>query len=67
MEYTPIAEDQKEEWINWLKDQVRVLNGHPDGEGPGPIFKTPIGDVATGKDLVGNFLALLTNQKVEIK
>jgi hypothetical protein len=84
MTYNPITEEAKQQWIDWLRSQVSVLNGKPENENfevpeetsktiddmnvliNNRIFKTPEGDVATGKDLVGNFLATLTNQPVTI-
>lgn len=66
MEYKPITDDQKQNWINWLNSQVTALsNKREDGAG-NKVFETPEGDVATGKDLVGNLLALLTGKTVII-
>lgn len=66
MIYQPIKEDKKQEWINWLKGQVEILSGKPE-DSVNRIFSTPEGDVATGKDLVGNLLATLSGETVEIK
>lgn len=65
MKYEPINEAEKEQWIAWLRDQVRVLTGKPE-EQENKIFQTPEGDVSTGKDLVGKFLATLTGTDIEI-
>lgn len=65
MTYEPITQEKKQQWIDWLNSQKQVLNGKPETK-DNSIFATPEGDVATGKDLVGNFLALLTNQTVQI-
>ena len=66
MEYTPITEENKQEWVEWLTSQQKVLDGREETSSD-EIFKTPEGDIATAKDLVGNFLAYLTNQTQEIK
>jgi hypothetical protein len=66
MTYEPIQEEQKEQWIMWLNSQVEVLSGKPENKEECSIFETPDGDVATGKDLVGNLLALLTNKPITI-
>lgn len=66
MEYQPITEDKKQTWINWLKTQQIVLNGKPENKSENQIFETPDGDIATGKDLVGNLLATLSNQTIKI-
>lgn len=66
MTYEPITADKKETWVEWLNNQVEILSGKAEAKGSNTIFETPDGDVATGKDLVGNLLALLTNQSVTI-
>lgn len=66
MQYQPITDEKKAEWIKWLESQVSVLDGKPETKGNGLIFETPEGDVATGKDLVGNLLATLKNETVTI-
>lgn len=66
MDYEPISEEKKQQWIDWLTSQQNVLNGKKEVKEQNQIFETPDGDVATGKDLVGNFLALLTNTKITI-
>ena len=66
MEYMPISEEKKPEWIKWLESQVSVLSGKQENRADNRVFETPDGDVATGKDLVGNLLALLTNKNVTI-
>lgn len=66
MVYQPIKETDKQKWIDWLTSQQTVLNGKSEDKEQNQIFETPDGDVATGKDLVGNLLALLTNQSVTI-
>lgn len=66
MTYEPINEQDKQKWIDWLQSQVSVLSGKPEDKGANPVFETPDGDIATGKDLVGNLLALLTNKTVTI-
>lgn len=66
MEYTPITEETKQSWIDWLISQQNVLDGKQEVKGENMVFETPDGDVATAKDLVGNFLALLTNSTIKI-
>lgn len=66
MDYTPIDEAKKTEWVKWLKNQQEVLNGKPEEKSNNAIFETPDGDVANAKDLVGNLLATLTNETVTI-
>lgn len=66
MQYQPITSDKKEGWIKWLKEQQGILSGKTEDKSQNNVFETPDGDVATGKDLVGNLLALLTNETVEI-
>ena len=65
MTYEPIKEADKQKWIDWLNNQVSILANKPETSG-NQVFETPDGDVATGKDLVGNLLALLTNKTVTI-
>jgi len=65
MTYQPVTETQKkEEFIKWLKSLISVLE--KPGYNPEDIFETGDGTVNTAKDLVGNFLATLTNQSVTI-
>ena len=66
MEYTPINDESKQQWIDWLTSQQNVLNGKQEVKEQNQIFETPDGGIATGKDLVGNFLALLTNKTITI-
>ena len=66
MTYEPITEKTKQEWIEWLNSQVNVLNGKAVDNSDNRIFETGDGDIATGKDLVGNLLALLTNKPITI-
>lgn len=67
MTYTPIKEEDKPKWIDWLKSQQSVLNGKQENTSDNKIFETPDGDIATSKDLVGNLLALLTGSTVTIQ
>lgn len=66
MVYEPIKEESKQQWIDWLTSQQDVLNGKQEIKEQNEIFETPDGDIATGKDLVGNLLALLTNKTITI-
>jgi hypothetical protein len=66
MTYEPITDDKKQEWIDWLDNQASVLKGKPELKSQNQVFETPEGDVATGKDLVGNLLATLTGNPITI-
>lgn len=66
MNYIPISEEKKTEYISWLFSMKDVLEGKEETK-YNDIFSTDEGDIATAKDLVGNLLALLTNTKIEIK
>ena len=65
MTYYPLTEMEKVKWFNWLLEQVQLLNGRPE-YADNQIFGTPDGDVIAAKDLVGNFLATLSNDVVII-
>lgn len=65
MTYQPITTtQQKEEFTKWLQSLIPILE--KPGYNPEDIFETGDGTIETGKDLVGNFLATLTNQPVTI-
>ena len=64
MNYNPPVD--KEFWTKWLKTEAEILNGKKEDYDDNKIFETPDGDVINAKDLVGNFLALLTNEPVTI-
>lgn len=65
MTYNPITEIDKQQWIDWLEPLTLTLaNVHESKDNK--IFKTPDGDIASAKDLVGNFLATLKNEPVTI-
>ena len=66
MTYEPVTDDKKEEWIEFLSRAAGVLDEKLESA-DNIIFKTTEGDVATAKDLVGNFLATLTGKPVTIK
>lgn len=66
MEYNPLNQQQKEEWINWLEDQCSLLKQQEENPNENGLFKTPDGDVATAKDLVGTLLATLKNESITI-
>lgn len=68
MIYNPVEiQDKKEEWIKFLKELVPILDDRSEDKNDNGLLNGPNGDVADVKDLVGNFLALLTNKIVEIK
>ena len=64
--YNPITEKDKQQWIEFLLLQISILDGRPEDPKNSEIFKTPEGDIATAKDLVGNLLALLTEKPITI-
>lgn len=66
MTYQPISEDKKQEHIKWLESIAETLEGKPDDKSLNDVFQSPDGDVATGKDLVGIFLATLKNKSITI-
>lgn len=57
----------KEETVSYLKKYIEVLNGQIENDTINVVFNSPEGDVATAKDLVGNFLATLTDATVTIQ
>lgn len=68
MNYQPIGEDRKQDFIDWVKNLSMDLEGQPEDPSVKNIFPgSENGDIATIKDLVGNFLATLTNNQIEIK
>lgn len=66
MTYRPINDQSKQQWIDWLNNSVKTLDGKAENKSDNAILQTPDGDVANMKDLVGNLLATLTNQTVTI-
>lgn len=66
--YQPIPEEKKQDWINWLEEQVDFLNTVQDVTFPpaNEILQTEKGDLQEFKDIVGTFLATLNNQVVTI-
>jgi len=67
MIYEPLKGTKKDEWIAWLENQAHViLTGKAEIKENNGVFETPEGDVAVGKDLVGNLLATLKGENVEI-
>ena len=66
MNYQPLT--NKEEFISWLENMAADLDGKAEDPNVKDIYPgSENGDVATSKDLVGNFLAYLKNEPVEIK
>lgn len=68
MEYEPITEANANEWIAWLEEQERQLNGKqivPIGN-RSAIFNTAEGDLVEAKKLVGTLLATLTSERIII-
>lgn len=65
MIYQPLTTTEKQEWVNWLNEVKSQLESIPKSR-DNQIFSTEEGDVATAKDIVGTFLATLTNQTIQI-
>jgi hypothetical protein len=67
--YNPIeTPEQTEQWINWLENVAKDLNGmEPNGEPSREILNTEEGDLHEFKNMVGNFLATLKKQIVIIQ
>lgn len=65
MIYQPLTEDEKQMWTHWLNEVIPQLESL-DETNDNQIFTTKEGDVATAKDIVGTFLATLTNQTISI-
>lgn len=66
MDYPPITDQKKLDWISWLQDVKDQLNGREENKNDNSIFGTPEGDIATAKDLIGNLLATLSNKTITI-
>lgn len=65
--YTPDKlKEKKPEFIKWLISLKDVLDGKNEVETENDLFRSPDGDVASAKDLVGNFLAFLSEKPVTI-
>lgn len=68
MNYQPITDaKQKQEFIEWLRKMQADLNGAPEDQSVKNVFPaSDTGDIGTAKDLVGNFLATLSGERVTI-
>lgn len=68
MTYTPVTDDaKKQQFITWLKNMANDLNKRPEVATDKNLYpNSEHGDVATSKDLVGNFLATLSGEPVTI-
>lgn len=68
MEYQPITDPaKKQQFTEWLKNMANDLNGAKEVVTEKNIYpNSEHGDVATSKDLVGNFLATLSGEPVTI-
>lgn len=68
MEYQPITDStKKQQFIDWLKNLVSDLNKRPEVKTDKNVFpNSEHGDIATSKDIVGNFLATLSGENVTI-
>jgi len=66
MYYEPITDETKDQWIQWLQEQVKELNGKKQQTITRELLGTEEGDLANMKDMVGITLATLLQQKVQI-
>ena len=68
MEYQPITDTaKKQQFIEWMKNLVTDLNKRPEVKTDKNVFPgSEHGDIATCKDIVGNFLATLSGETVTI-
>lgn len=67
MTCSPITEEQKKVWIEYLEQLVKILDGQPEIKVSNSIFGTYEGDVNTGKLIAGHLLATLKKDVVTIK
>lgn len=69
MNYEPITDEtKKQQFINWLKNMAQDLNNRPEVATEKNVYpNSEHGDIATSKDLVGNFLATLSGEPVTIE
>lgn len=68
MKYQPITDEmQKKQFIDWLTNMANDLDGRPEVKADKNVFpNSENGDIATCKDMVGNFLATLSGKDVTI-
>lgn len=68
MKYEPITDPaKKKQFTEWLKNMANDLNGKKEEVTEKNLYPgSEHGDVATSKDLVGNFLATLSGETVTI-
>jgi hypothetical protein len=66
MIYEPIKENEKRVWLASLKEYASALDGKTEFSTQNEIFETREGDVAAAKDIVGKFLATLSEKPVKI-
>ena len=64
-DFAPVTEENKQEWIDFLDQALQNINGRFESSS-NAVFRTTEGDIATAKNLVGTFLATITNQIVTI-
>lgn len=67
MTCSPITEDQKKVWIEFMEDIVKILDGQQEVMIENKIFHAAEGDVSTSKLLAGHLLATIKNEIVVIK
>jgi hypothetical protein len=65
-QYSPINEESKPGWIEFLENVVKDLDGKPEGKKSTDVTAHENGDVAAMKDLCGSLLATLKNESVTI-
>lgn len=66
MEFQPITEENKQQWIDWLEEQREFLDNRVQDEVTRDVLGTEEGDLKNMKDMVGVLLATLTNKPVTI-
>lgn len=66
MDYEIIDEESKQQWIDWLEEKKKDLDGKKQENVTRDLLNTEEGDLALMKDVVGIALAALTGKKVTI-
>lgn len=67
MEYKPITEKNKGEFIEWIRNLSNDIKDKLEDTNTKNIFpNSEAGDMATVKDLIGNLLATLEGKPVTI-
>lgn len=67
MTCSPIIEDRKKIWIEWLELVSKSLDGQPEVKADNSVFRAMEGDIHIAKLITGTLLATLKNEVVTIK